>query len=112
VCPIAAMTQRIALLLLFVGSVACDDKGKDTKAEDAKAAPQATAEDCQKAYEHLVDLKLKKDPDSFKREELLDLEKGNIEQCTKRGNKDEVDCLLAIKEHDMMTIADCHGVKK
>lgn len=104
--PIA---PRLLLLLLLVAP-GCDDKA-DAKADDAKAAPKATAEDCKKAYEHLADLKVKKSAD-FTKQELLDLDKGNIEQCTKRGSKEEVDCLLAIAEHDMMKIADCHGVKK
>jgi hypothetical protein len=105
------MVQRFALSLTLL-LLACDDSSKDTKADATKEPPKATAEDCQKAYEHLADLKLKKDPGDFTKEKLLELDKGNIETCTKKGSKAEVDCLLAIKEHDMMAIADCHGVDK
>jgi hypothetical protein len=105
------MTHKIALCITLFAFLGCDDK-KDTKADEAKGPPPATAEDCQKAYEHLADLKLKKDPGDFTKEKLLELDKGNIESCTKKGSKAQVDCLLAIKEHDMMAIADCSGVDK
>jgi hypothetical protein len=107
---IPAMKHAIVftLALTFLG---CDDKPAETKS-DAKAEAKATAEDCKKAYEHLADLKVAKDPGDFTKEQLVDLDKGNIEQCTKKGSKPFVDCLLAIKAHDMMAIADCSDADK
>lgn len=55
---------------------------------------------------------MKKSPGDFTKEQLLEIDKGNLEQCAKHGTKAEVECLLAIADHDMMKIADCHGVKK
>jgi hypothetical protein len=104
-------TRPTCLLVLSLTLVAC---GGDTKsAGAAEGAPaKATPEDCQKAYEHLADLKLAKSPTDFTKEELLAIDKGNIETCQKSGTKAEVECLMAIQAHDMMAIADCHGVKK
>lgn len=59
-----------------------------------------------------AELKVAKDPGDFTKEQLVDLDKGNIEQCTKKGSKPFVDCLMAINTHDMMAIADCSSGDK
>ncbi len=79
---------RLVPLLLLAAS-ACGDK--------------ATAEDCRRAYEHVVDLMKKSGEVS--QEQYLDLA---IEHCTEKFSKEEVDCLLALAEYETMKLHDCH----
>jgi len=98
--------MRAALVsIAFVVACGGDKKADDKPADNGKA----TADQCQKAYEHLADLHVKKSGGTAA--DALALDKGNIESCPKMITTKGIECMNAMTEWDMMKWGDCVKLK-
>jgi len=92
------MTNRISksvtiCLVTFSLATACSKKAGDAGPTNDDPKRRATPEECQKAYEHLAELRADND---MSKDDVLKTERGNIESCPQTQTKKSIDCLRAI----------------
>jgi hypothetical protein len=91
-------------IALFAG---CGNKKDGGGGDDPSR--KATADECQKAYDHVADIEAA--DGKMSKDELVKLAQGYIEHCPKMTTKAGIDCLMALQKHDIMAEADCSRKK-